>query len=350
MGHMNMARIQSLAKQGFFGSAHVKLSTCDPPLCKACLNREQHKRPLSPSTFHPIDASHLLPGDCVSGDQLESTHPGMVPAYKGIPTKATYHTGTLLVDHASRYLHFTLHHSTGVTEAITAKNSLVLLASSFNRSIKQYHTDNYIFSSKPFKDSCLQQKQKPTFCGINAHHQNGIAGRYIRSITKSARTMLINAMLSWPGIIHENLWPFAVQLAVDLHNNTPTSAGLSPIKIFSGSKQSTPSSAFHPFGCPIYVLKSTLHQNLKIPRWKPRSRVGVYVGFSPHHASSVPLILSTTKGLISPQFHVVFDDNFSTTQCLHSNTIKTNWPELFSTSAISNIDDDFTLTNLYDSS
>jgi hypothetical protein len=33
--------------------------------------------------------------------------------------------------------------------------------------------------------------------------------------------------------------------------------------------------------------------------------MGVYLGSSPNHASSVPLVLSTTTGLVSPQFHVV---------------------------------------------
>ena len=36
------------------------------------------------------------------------------------------------------------------------------------------------------------------------------------------------------------------------------------------------------------------------------------MGFSPHHASIVPLVLNTTTGSISPQYHVVFDDDFST--------------------------------------
>jgi hypothetical protein len=109
MGHMHMNRIQRLAKQGFFGPNNVKLANCDPPLCKACLHGKQHKRPLSSSTLHPIDASDLNPGDCISGNQLESTHPGMIPTFKGIPTKSTYHAGTLFVDHASRFLHFTPH-------------------------------------------------------------------------------------------------------------------------------------------------------------------------------------------------------------------------------------------------
>ncbi len=48
------------------------------------------------------------------------------------------------------------------------------------------------------------------------------------------------------------------------------------------------------------------------PKWKERSKVGIYLGRSPHHASTVPLILNTQTGLVSPQFHVIYDDNFDT--------------------------------------
>jgi hypothetical protein len=43
------------------------------------------------------------------------------------------------------------------------------------------------------------------FCGVNAHHQNGIAERHIRSVTETTRTMLIHAMISWPEIITKQL-------------------------------------------------------------------------------------------------------------------------------------------------
>jgi hypothetical protein len=68
---------------------------------------------------------------------------------------------------------------------------------------------------------------------------------------------------------------------------------------------------------------------------------------SSEHASSVPLVLSTTTGLVSPQFHVVFDDHFSTTTSLHTNTIPSNWSHLLSNSSLSFVDEDFTHTNLY---
>ena len=36
------------------------------------------------------------------------------------------------------------------------------------------------------------------------------------------------------------------------------------------------------------------------------------MGYSSQHSSTVPLILNLTSGSISPQYHVVFDDAFST--------------------------------------
>lgn len=114
-----MARIQDLARNGHFGDANKKLATCDPPLCKACLHGKQHKWPLFQFHFQPLDSSNLSPGDCVSGDQLKSTHhPGMVPTYKGTPSSSTYHTGMLFVGHVSCLLHFTPHVSTGATKAL----------------------------------------------------------------------------------------------------------------------------------------------------------------------------------------------------------------------------------------
>ena len=50
----------------------------------------------------------------------------------------------------------------------------------------------------------------------------------------------------------------------------------------------------------------------KLPRWQPRSRRGVFVGFSTLHSSEVSLVLNLQTGSITPQYHVVFDDCFST--------------------------------------
>jgi len=119
LGHLNMTRIQELARQGLLGTSNKRLANCDPPLCKACLHGKQHKRPVPLASQHPIDASDLCPGDCVSIDQLESTHPGKIPVYKGTPIKSAYHAGTLLTE---------LSNDTMPTMAFLPQNFFVTLA------------------------------------------------------------------------------------------------------------------------------------------------------------------------------------------------------------------------------
>lgn len=66
------------------------------------------------------------------------------------------------------------------------------------------------------------------------------------------------------------------------------------------------------FGCPAFVLDPRLQDGHKIPQWKTRSRRGMYLGPSPQHATSVPRILNLDTHRITNQFHVVFDDRFTT--------------------------------------
>jgi hypothetical protein len=62
----------------------------------------------------------------------------------------------------------------------------------------------------------------------------------------------------------------------------------------------------------VYVLDPRIQDGKKLPHWSPRSRRGQYVGYLPEHASTVPLVLNLTTHCISTQFHVVFDDWFTT--------------------------------------
>ena len=57
-----------------------------------------------------------------------------------------------------------------------------------------------------------------------------------------------------------------------------------------------------------------LQNHKKLPRWNARTRVGVYLGSSPHHAASVGLILSLDTGLVSPQYNCTYDDFFAMPQ------------------------------------
>ena len=56
--------------------------------------------------------------------------------------------------------------------------------------------------------------------------------------------------------------------------------------------------------------------------------MGIFVGHSPDHASDVALVLNPRTGLVSPQYHVVFDDSFSTIGHLTTEDTPPNWYHL----------------------
>jgi len=66
------------------------------------------------------------------------------------------------------------------------------------------------------------------------------------------------------------------------------------------------------FGCPVFVLDPKLQDAKKLPKWQKRSWQGIFLGFSPAHHSTVALVLNPETGSISAQYHVIFDEKFST--------------------------------------
>jgi hypothetical protein len=61
-----------------------------------------------------------------------------------------------------------------------------------------------------------------------------------------------------------------------------------------------------------YVLDKRISESHKIPKWIPWSRCSIFMGLSPRHASTVPLVLNFDTGAITPQFHDVLDNWFAT--------------------------------------
>ena len=146
---------------------------------------------------------------------------------------------------------------------------------------KQFRTDNGVFASKVFKNAVEALNQHVSFCGPYAHHQNGVAERAIRSITEKAQKILLTAMSQWPDVVTVKMWTMALRYAVDIHNATPSENGLSPEDIFTGQKLDSRLQDFHTFGSPVFVLHPILANGKQLPKWKPRSRMGMYLGSSP---------------------------------------------------------------------
>jgi len=328
LSHMSFSKLQELARQGRLPK---QIATCEHPICSSCQMGKAHRRPVTHiSKMRPIDAEDLQPGDRVSVDQIESSTPGMVDTYSGKPTSARYHAASLYTDHASPYMYIKCHYSTGGAEAVLGKQKFEQLAATHGVKIKASRADNGIMSKKEYMQDAANCQQSITLSGVNQHNQNGIAERNIRTVCDRAQTMLFYAISKWPDEITIDLWPFALKLAVDVHNATPGPSGLSPEEIFSKQKSRADRLVnFHTFGCPVFVLEPRLQQGLRILKWQPRSHQAIYLGHSPRHAQTVPIVLNRKTMLCSPQYHVVFDDQFSTVPCTDRSTAPPHWGELF---------------------
>ena len=99
-------------------------------------------------------------------------------------------------------------------------------------------------------------------------------------------------------------------MACYVSNMLPTSPGSTQSRLDKFARvQVAPSLKHtHTFGCPVFALQSALAAGKSIPKWDARARVGVYLGPSPRNARSVALVLNLSTGLVSPQYHVIFDD------------------------------------------
>ena len=127
------------------------------------------------------------------------------------------------------------------------------------------------------------------------------------------------------------LWPFATKCAQYIMNNLHMDLNLeTPDMRFSNTKAvNVQLKHYHTFGCPVYILYSRFHNNPKgVPKWEPRSRLGIYGCHSPAHTGSVALVLNPKTGLVSPQYYVLYDDQFSTVHYMRDLTVPPNWAQL----------------------
>ena len=256
----------------------------------------------------------------------------LIPQRSGFLTSKRYLAATIFVDHATSYGYVYLQEDRTLSSTLAAKAAYERHAHSFGITIKRYHADNGRFADQSFQEEITKHDQQIDFCGVGTHHQNGIAERRIRSLTELPRTYLAHAMHRWPPTITSKcvspiLWPFAVKYANEIMNTFRfDKEGLSPLMKFASTKTTKPYlHDLHTFGCPAFVLDGPLQSGQKTPRWQDRTITDIFLGRSPQHAGNVCLILNHRTGHISPQFHVVFDDDFTTVEALAADSEPDNW-------------------------
>ena len=314
LGHLPFAKLKQLA---LHGKIPKKLALLNPPKCAGCLFGAMTKIPWrgkEPKSSHKVFTA-TKPGETVSVDQMVSTEVGFFAQLKGKLTKKRYRCCTIFVDHYSklRFVHNQIDDSS--VETVAAKHAFEKFAAEHGVRIHHYHCDNGRFYDNAFKESCENSRQRLTFCGVNAHFQNGIAERAIRDISESARKQLLHARARWPAAVHFSLWPYAVRNAVLLHNSLPVlEDGTSRLELFSSIRVGCNMRHIHTFACPVFALDNALASGKSLPRWSPRARLGLNLGPSPIHARNVYLVLNLITGCVSPQYHCRFDDFFETTR------------------------------------
>ena len=244
--------------------------------------------------------------------------------------------GSIWVDHASGYIDVRPQVSFSAADTLHAKLQFERMAQSCGVKVVGYHTDNGIFGAAEFVDKIREMGQDVRFSGVGTPHQNGVAERAIGTVVRMATSMLLHAAIRWPDVADASLWPMVLEYAAYVYNHMPhDNSGIAPIDIWT--RTTWPREQLrnlHVWGCPAYVLDPKLQGGNKLPKWQPRSRRGIFVGLSRMHSSSVGQILNLRTGTISPQFHVVYDDWFSTV--MSNEEMPSNWEDLCITSRFQN--------------
>jgi Reverse transcriptase (RNA-dependent DNA polymerase) len=248
---------------------------------------------------------------------------------KGKNTRQRFKVATVYIDHFSNLSFVYLQTSTSAAETVDSKKEFERYARSNGVQVMHYHADNGRFSDKAWRDHVVNMGQTLSFCGVSAHHQNGRAEKRIRDLQDLARTSLIHASRRWPDVINAYLWPYALRHANDCINAIPRRGEKeSPVAMFTNGQMNLNLKQQHPFGCPAYVLDGRLQNQRKIDKWSTRARVGVYLGESKEHARSVGLVLSLKTGLVSPQYHVKYDESFETVKVQDIGRTQSEWQKM----------------------
>ncbi|GFH44538.1 hypothetical protein CTEN210_01012 [Chaetoceros tenuissimus] len=299
-----------------------RLAEVKEPVCPACkFGRHTRKAWRTKAKPRPIRKA-TAPGQVVSVDMMESRLPGFIAQLKGKLTKSTYKGAVVFVDHFSKYVHVELIRDFTSKSTVEACEAFEAKAADMGVNIKHYHCDNGRFVDHGFRNHC-QNRINIDYCGVDAHHQNGLVERYIRILSEGARTSLWHALLRWPKVIILQLWPYALRQEALLRNSVPGEGGkgASPLELFSRSTSSPNLKNFKTIFCPVYKHQSALASGKSLPRWNTRCKLGINLGNSPRHAGNVYLVLDPVTGLTSPQFHCSFDNFFESVSDANANFI-----------------------------
>ena len=215
------------------------------PKCAACRFAKATTLPIKMSVMLAIlskrdslKKEHLRPGLLVSTNQFVSSVCGRLLHTAGKEKDREHYSGrTVNVDGASGLMKVYNQVSLRASKTLQGKHSFKRFARTCGVDVTSYRGDYGVFWSAEYKADLARQNQTILYSGVGVHHQNGAAERNIRTVSESARSMLIHAAIHWPENFSTNFWPFAMEYATYIYNRLPKSPlEHSPIEIFSGTK------------------------------------------------------------------------------------------------------------------
>ena len=129
-------------------------------------------------------------------------------------------------------------------------------------SMEHYHSDNGVFTSKSFTDSCKDKGRSQSFSGVGAQHQNAEAERCIQTVLYMDRSFVVHCVLHWGEYGSDNisLLSFSLNHAAWLYNKTPQRlSGLTSLEMVTSCKADhTDLSHTHVWGYQSYILSPVL--------------------------------------------------------------------------------------------
>ena len=178
---------------------------------------------------------------------------------KGKLTKQRFTATTIFVDHHSRLGYVHLQSKLPSQDKVEAKQAFEAYCHKHNVTVKHYHADNGRFADNAFIQDVKSNGQTISYCGVNAHFQNGITEKHTKDISEQAMKQLLHAQARWPEATNVALWPYALRSASYLLNSLPnTNNGHSPLEVFLHHQNITIPSA-------VPSMQLTIHCKLVIP-------------------------------------------------------------------------------------
>ena len=190
---------------------------------------------------------------------MESSTPGFIDQLKVKTTKQRYHAEKIFLDHYSDLTYVHLQQELSSEETIKAKKAFEAYARLYRVKVKHYHAENGRFEDNAFQQAVMQDCQTITYCGVNAHFQNGKAEKRIRDLQEKTRKQLHHTEAIWPSAVEMALWPYALRQATHLRNCLPEKGDASfPLERFSKTYVSPQIRENHSFGCLLFDLQKRL--------------------------------------------------------------------------------------------